>query len=75
MDIKGQEHSVPFLVFSAFLAIIDCTSSVLYVPYMAHFKSKYLMSFMIGEGLSGLIPSIASFFQGKYLFNHPFCLY
>jgi hypothetical protein len=31
---------------------------------MAHFKSKYLMSYLIGQGLSGLIPSIVAIIQG-----------
>ncbi|XP_015790772.1 solute carrier family 52, riboflavin transporter, member 3-A [Tetranychus urticae] len=62
--IGTKEHSLPFLVLTGFLALVDCTSSVLYLPYMANFKSKYLMSFFVGEGLSGLIPSIVSLFQG-----------
>lgn len=44
--------------------MVDCTSSVAYLPYMANLKSKYLMSFFIGEGLSGFIPSMVSLFQG-----------
>ncbi|XP_053209011.1 riboflavin transporter 2-like [Panonychus citri] len=64
IKIGSDEHSVPFLVLTGLLAVVDCTSSVLYLPYMANFKSKYLMSFFVGEGLSGLLPSVVSLFQG-----------
>ena len=45
------------------LSLVDCTSSVLYFPYMARFRETYMISFMIGEGCSGLIPALASLAQ------------
>ena len=63
-QINGSSHSVTFLLLTALLAIVDCTTSVLYLPFMAHFKSKYLMSYLIGQGLSGLIPSVVAIIQG-----------
>uniref|UniRef100_T1KV19 Riboflavin transporter n=2 Tax=Tetranychus urticae TaxID=32264 RepID=T1KV19_TETUR len=71
VQIGTKEHSLPFLILTGFLALVDCTSSVLYLPYMANFKSKYLMSFFVGESLSGLIPSIVALFQG--VGGHPTC--
>lgn len=47
-----------------FVAAVDCSSRVLYLPFMAHLKSIYLPSFFIGEGLSGFIPSIIALVQG-----------
>jgi len=47
-----------------FLALVDCTSSVLFLPYMGIFKQKYLNSYLIGEGMSGFIPSLAALAQG-----------
>ncbi|XP_074601993.1 solute carrier family 52, riboflavin transporter, member 3-A-like [Brevipalpus obovatus] len=64
--IGGKERSLPILILTLFLAMVDCTSSVLYLPYMANFKSKYLMAFFIGEGLSGFLPSMIALFQGLY---------
>ena len=32
-----------------FLALVDCTSSVLFLPYMGIFKQKYLNSYLIGK--------------------------
>ena len=71
-EINGSPHSVAFLLLAALLAIVDCTTSVLYMPFMAHYKSKYLMSYLIGQGLSGLIPSIVAIIQGLYLSFHSY---
>ena len=54
------------MVLTFLIALLDSLSSVLYVPYMAHFKPSYLMPFMIGESLSGLIPAMVSFLQGTF---------
>ena len=53
------------------LSLVDCTSSVLYFPYMARFRETYMISFMIGEGCSGLIPALASLAQG--VGGNPYC--
>ncbi len=68
MIIAGAKHSVALLVLTGCLAVVDCTTSVLYQPFMAHFKSKYLLSLLIGEGLSGLIPGIIAIIQGISIF-------
>ena len=46
------------------LAMVDCSSRVLFLPFMAAFKEIYLTSFFIGEGLSGFVPSILALIQG-----------
>ncbi len=43
---------------------MDCTSSVLFMPYMAVFKPIYFNSYLIGEGLSGFVPAIFALIQG-----------
>ena len=53
------------------LSLVDCTSSVLYFPYMARFRETYMISFMIGEGCSGLIAALASLAQG--VGGNPYC--
>lgn len=60
----GSEHSVALFVLTIFTAITACTSSVLFMPYMGRFKEIYLVTYFMGEGLSGLLPSVVALIQG-----------
>ena len=60
----GSERSVALLTLSFFLCVMDCTSSVAYVAFMAALRPVYLSSFFIGEGLSGLLPALLALAQG-----------
>ena len=62
--IFGEERSTSLLSLSALLALVDTTSSVVFLPYMAVYKVHYMTAFYIGEGLSGLIPGIVGLIQG-----------
>ncbi|CAC5382971.1 SLC52A3 [Mytilus coruscus] len=62
--IAGELHSTALLVLHFFLSLADCTTSVLFLPFMATFKRQYMSSYFIGEGLSGLIPSVVALGQG-----------
>ena len=62
--IAGELHSVGLLSLQFFLALVDCTSSVAYLPFMGAFKQQYLTAFYIGEGFSGLLPSLVALAQG-----------
>jgi len=62
--IAGQMRSTGLFISVFFLALVDCTSSVLFLPYMGIFKQTYLNSYLIGEGMSGFVPSIAALAQG-----------
>ncbi|RXG51357.1 Solute carrier family 52, riboflavin transporter, member 3-A [Armadillidium vulgare] len=62
--VGGVEHSTALLILVFFIAIVDCTSSVLYIPYMAFWKAIYLPSYLVGEGFSGLLPALVSLMQG-----------
>jgi len=62
--IKGHERSTGLFIAVFFLSLVDCTSSVLFLPYMGVFKQTYLNSYLIGEGLSGFLPSIVALAQG-----------
>uniref|UniRef100_A0A3B3T4G9 Riboflavin transporter n=1 Tax=Paramormyrops kingsleyae TaxID=1676925 RepID=A0A3B3T4G9_9TELE len=62
--IGGVRHSVTLLVLTFFLALVDCTSSVTFLPYMMRLKPQYLTSYFIGEGLSGFIPAVVALIQG-----------
>lgn len=69
--IGGVEHSTALFILVFFLSLVDCTSSVLFLPFMGVFKELYLNSYLIGEGLSGFIPSIAALAQG--VGGNPYC--
>nr|SVE74219.1 EOG090X07AW [Daphnia barbata] len=62
--INGEEHSTGLLILLFFLSLVDCSSSVLFMPFMARFRQAYLTSYLIGEGLSGFLPSIFALIQG-----------
>ncbi|KAM6457948.1 solute carrier family 52, riboflavin transporter, member 3 [Liasis olivaceus] len=62
--IAGEPHSVAFFILTFFLSLVDCTSSVTFLPFMAHFHPRYIPTFFIGEGLSGLIPALFALAQG-----------
>ncbi|XP_033754649.1 riboflavin transporter 2-like [Pecten maximus] len=63
-DVFGEDHSVALFVLDFFLSVVDCTSSVLFLPFMALFHVKYMTALYIGEGLSGLLPSLVALGQG-----------
>ncbi|ESO10531.1 hypothetical protein HELRODRAFT_187704 [Helobdella robusta] len=59
----NELRSTGLLVLSLFLSLVDCTSSVLYFPYMSTFDSQYMTATFVGEGMSGLIPAIIGLAQ------------
>ncbi|XP_063970449.1 solute carrier family 52, riboflavin transporter, member 3-like [Lytechinus pictus] len=61
----GEEHSTAFLIISFFMALVDSTSNLTFMPFISSFKSKYLNWYFIGEGLSSVIPSIVVLIQGS----------
>ncbi len=62
--IFGEERSTSLLLLSFFLAMVDTTSSVVFLPYMANFKVQYMSAFYIGEGMSGFLPAMVGLIQG-----------
>ncbi|XP_021504938.1 solute carrier family 52, riboflavin transporter, member 3 [Meriones unguiculatus] len=63
--IQGGHHSVAFIILTFFLALVDCTSSVTFLPFMSQLPTYYLTTFFIGEGLSGLLPALVALVQGS----------
>lgn len=63
-SLMGSEHSVALFILTIFTALNACTSSVLFMPYMGRFKEQYMVTYFIGEGLSGLLPSVTALVQG-----------
>ncbi|XP_072364090.1 riboflavin transporter 2-like [Scyliorhinus torazame] len=60
----GALHSTVLLVLAFFLSLVDCTSSVTFLPFMTRLQPKFLTSYFIGEGLSGLVPGLVALGQG-----------
>lgn len=49
------------------MALVNGTSNVLFMPYMATFHASYLTAYFVGMGLSALFPSVVSILQGYLL--------
>ncbi|XP_005179334.1 solute carrier family 52, riboflavin transporter, member 3-A isoform X2 [Musca domestica] len=62
--VFGGQHSVALFALTIFTAFTACTSSVLFMPYMGRFREIYLITYFVGEGLSGLLPSVVALIQG-----------
>ncbi|XP_031432676.1 riboflavin transporter 2-like [Clupea harengus] len=62
--VGDTEHSVALLVLSFLLSVVDCTSSVTFLPFMMRLPPQYLTTYFAGEGLSGLIPALVALIQG-----------
>ena len=62
----NKTRSVPLLVLSFFLALVDCTSTLVYIPYMERFPDKYISALFMGEGFGALFPSLVALIQGSY---------
>jgi len=70
--VGGSEHSTALFVLTFFIALVGCTSSVLFMPFMGNFREIYLISYFIGEGLSGFLPSVVALIQG--VGGNPVCI-
>jgi riboflavin transporter 2 len=62
--IFGKEHSTALLSLMFITSLVGCTSSVLFMPYMRNYREIYLVSYLVGEGLSGFVPSTVALIQG-----------
>ncbi|XP_062394363.1 riboflavin transporter 2-like [Sardina pilchardus] len=62
--VGDAEHSVALLVLSFLLSVVDCTSSVTFLPFMMRLPPQYLTTYFTGEGLSGLVPALVALVQG-----------
>lgn len=63
--VLNGHHSIAFIVLTFFLALVDCTSSVTFLPFMSRLPSYYLTTFFVGEGFSGLLPALVALAQGS----------
>ncbi|XP_015266012.1 PREDICTED: solute carrier family 52, riboflavin transporter, member 3 [Gekko japonicus] len=64
-SVAGSQHSTAFFVLTFVLSLVDCTSSVTFLPFMMRLHPRYVPTFFVGEGLSGLIPALFALAQGS----------
>ena len=62
--IFGENRSVAFFICIFFLAILDCTCTIVFLTYCGGFRGNYITSLYIGEGISSLLPSLFALMQG-----------
>lgn len=62
--VAGASRSTAFFIITFFLSLVDCTSSVTFLPFMMQLPAKYVTTYFIGEGLSGFIPAVVALAQG-----------
>lgn len=62
--IFGQPHSIVLCILTFAIALVGCTSSVLFIPSLSQYSDIYLVTYMVGEGISGFVPSIIAIVQG-----------
>jgi riboflavin transporter 2 len=52
------------LIVAFFSGLVGCFSSILFMPHLCDFDTVYIVSYFIGEGLSGVLPCITALIQG-----------
>ena len=62
--IGDEEHSIALFIFYFLMSLCDCTSTVIFLPFMALLKPDYMTGLYIGEGLSALVPALIALGQG-----------
>jgi riboflavin transporter 2 len=63
--IFGRERSFALIISVFALAMLDCTSSLVFYDYMRRFKAKYLQAMFFGESLTGTLPTLIALAQGS----------
>lgn len=63
LNIAGAERSIGLLSCVFLMSFVDCTSTVVFLAYMANLKPGYISALYIGNGLCGLVPGILALVQ------------
>ena len=62
--IGGRRHSIVMLAQMVPAALTSCMTSLVFLPYMARFPSRYISAYYVGQGFSGLVPGVLGLIQG-----------
>lgn len=63
--IDGKQHSVALMLLVFSLSLVDCTSSVVFLTFMALYDPRYITALYIGESFCGLLPGVTAMIQGS----------
>lgn len=63
-SVGGTDHSLALLCLTFLLAVVNCSSNVICLPYMCQFEAQFVPVYFMGMGLSGLVPSVIAIVQG-----------
>jgi len=61
--VASVNRSVALLTLVCVASLSCCTSSVVFLPYMARFPSVYISAYYFGQGLCGLVPGLLGLAQ------------
>lgn len=61
--VAGARHSVALIVLSFTASLADCTTSLLFWPFVARFPARYAVALSTGEGISGLLAAALTWIQ------------
>jgi riboflavin transporter 2 len=62
--INGAPRSTYLMGLSLSLSLVDCTSSVTFLPFLDRYEPKYINAYFLGEALSSLFPALLGIAQG-----------
>jgi len=63
--VNGTQHSIPLLTLTAIIALVDCLSGVVFLPFIARFRTaNYVTAYYIGGYMGGIIPAVVGLIQG-----------
>lgn len=62
--IGGSPRSTYLMGFSLSLSLVDCTSSVTFLPFLDRYEPIYINAYFLGESLSSLFPALLGIAQG-----------
>jgi len=61
--VASTQRSIVLLTLVCFASLSCCTSSVVFLPYMARFPSVYISAYYFDQGLCGLVPGLLGLAQ------------
>lgn len=62
--ILNAHRSTALLLLTFLVSLVDCTSSVTFLPFMFVLPALYMSPFYVGENLSALLPALVALGQG-----------
>jgi hypothetical protein len=62
--INGVPRSAYLMGLSLSLSLVDCTSSVTFLPFLDRYEPVYINAYFLGESLSSLFPALLGIVQG-----------